>query len=224
MNKETFTFQGMQYLVVYPDGYKSTEKYPLLIQLHGAGSRGTDPGVLVKSVFLAGYESQASHPFIVVMPLCHANTWFDLFETLKAFVGMLCQRKDVDVERVYLSGASMGGYAAWQLAMSLPEVFAALVPVCGGGMYWNAARLEKVPVWAFHGGKDNTVLPRESEIMVEKIRLKGGEAKLTVYPENGHNAWTDTYYNPEVYQWLLSHRKQEQGVGADEYTDAVKFG
>ncbi len=224
MNNEIFEFEGMQYVVAYPDSYNKDKKYPLLIYMHGAGTRGTNTELLVKSVFLAGYESQPEHPFLVVMPLCHQNTWFDLFETLKGFMERLRRRPDVDDRRVYLTGASMGGYATWQLAMSMPEVFAAIVPVCGGGMYWNVARLEKVPVWAFHGGKDQTVLPRESEILVERLKQKGGNAKLTIYPENGHNAWTDTYYNSEVYGWLLSHQKKEYGVGADEYTDAQIFG
>ena len=92
---------------------------------------------------------------------------------------------------------------------ALPEAFAAIVPVCGGGMYWDARRLKETPVWAFHGAQDKTVLPEESLHMVEKVNAFGGNAKLTLYPNNAHDAWTDTYSNPEVYAWLLEHIKGE---------------
>jgi pimeloyl-ACP methyl ester carboxylesterase len=98
---------------------------------------------------------------------------------------------------------------AYQLAMAIPEAFAAIVPVCGGGMYWAAKRLVDVPVWAFHGAQDKTVLPEESLHMVAKVNAFGGNAKLTLYPNNAHDAWTDTYSNPEVYAWLLEHTKGE---------------
>ena len=74
-------------------------------------------------------------------------------------------------------GASMGGYGTWQLAMSMPKFFAAIVPICGGGMYWNAGRLINTPIWAFHGAKDPTVLCVESEKMVNHVNALGGKAK-----------------------------------------------
>ena len=118
----------------------------------------------------------------------------------------------------------MGGYATWQMAMSLPEYFAAIVPICGGGMYWNAGRLVHVPIWAFHGKLDPTVLVEESEKMVDAVNKRGGNAKLTVYPENGHDAWSDTYGNPEVFAWLLRHRNQNAPTPEKEYTDPKLYG
>ena len=106
-------------------------------------------------------------------------------------------------------GASMGGYTTWQLAMTQPEIFAAIIPICGGGMYWNAGRLKDVPVWAFHGDIDPVVLPRESEIMVKNTNLFGGNARLTVYENTAHDAWRPTFENPEVFEWLLSHSKKQ---------------
>ena len=112
-----------------------------------------------------------------------------------------------DRGRIYLMGSSMGGYGAWQLGMSLPEVFAAIVPICGGGMHWNVWRLKNVPVWAFHGGKDTVVLPEESELLVNTLNRRGGNARLTVYPESEHDSWSETYRNKEVFKWLLSHER-----------------
>ena len=112
----------------------------------------------------------------------------------------------MDNERVYLKGISMGGYGSWTLATSYPKRFAAIVPICGGGKRISGWRLKDVPVWAFHGAKDNVVPLRESEEMVESVKRSGGDAKLTVYPDANHDSWTKTYDNPEVYEWLLGNR------------------
>jgi predicted peptidase len=121
-------------------------------------------------------------------------------------------------------GASMGGYGSWQMAMSLPEYFAAMVPICGGGLFWNAARLVNVPVWAFHGGKDTVIPPEESMKMVDAVNAAGGNAKLTIYPDNDHNAWTDTYSNPEVFAWLLAHKNINTVSLSNPYRNVQQYG
>ena len=118
----------------------------------------------------------------------------------------------------------MGGYATWQLAMSMPEHFAAILPICGGGMYWNAGRLAKLPVWAFHGAKDTVVFPEESQKMVNAVNKSGGNATLTIYPECDHDSWTNTYSNPKVFAWLLEHKKAETFEQKDQYNNSRKFG
>lgn len=221
---ESLEFESLKYLIVYPDGYEKGKKYPVILQLHGAGGRGMPVLEMLGHPFFVHTEKMEDFPFVSVSPVCHENTWFDLFETLERFAISVSQAEYCDPERLYLTGGSMGGYTTWQLAMSLPDLFAAIVPVCGGGMYWNASRLVNVPVWAFHGAKDTTVLPEESEKMVNAVNKRGGNAKLTVYPENGHNSWDDTFSNPEVYRWMLSHKKQNGKVIVDEYTDLTKYG
>ena len=161
---------------------------------------------------------------ITVAPLCSENTWFDLFDMLKALLAEIACADFTDPERIYCMGASMGGYATWQLAMSCPEYFAAIVPICGGGMYWNAARLINVPVWAFHGAKDTVVLPEESQKMVNAVNRKNGNARLTLYPENDHNAWSDTYSNPEVFSWMLSHKNQNAAELVESHLGSKQFG
>ena len=225
MKIEIKDYKKLKYIFVFPDNYNESKKYPLLFKLHGAGGRGHDITPLLNdSAFLKEREKLSDFEFITVMPLCHENTWFDMWEELKDFVVYIAQTDNIDSERIYLMGASMGGYATWQLAMSCPELFAAIVPICGGGMYWNAARLVNVPIWAFHGAKDTVVLPRESEIMVERANACGGNAKLTVYPENDHNAWSDTFSNPKVYEWLLSHKNENAKQIIDIYKDVEKYG
>jgi len=126
-------------------------------------------------------------------------------------------------DRVYLMGFSMGGYGTWQLAMSIPNMVAAIVPICGGGMYWNAGRLMNVPVWAFHGKEDALVYVEESEKMVRAVNKNGGKAKLTIYPECGHDSWSETYKNPEVFEWLLS-KTNKTGELKQNFKDSKLYG
>lgn len=202
------TFQDLNYLLIKPAGFDETKQYPVILHLHGAGFRGKDSDLLYTNPFYQLTAKHASFPFVVFGPQCHKDTWFDLFEQLSDFAKFIADAPFTDASRVYLMGASMGAYAAWQLAMSQPELFAAVVPICGGGMYWNAGRIKDVPVWAFHGAKDDTVFCEESKKMVDAVNKNGGNARLTIYPENGHDAWSDTYENPQVFSWLLSQKKE----------------
>ena len=224
MKYEQHTFQNMAYIIRYPNGYEEGKRYPVIMVLHGAGTRGTDVEVLKNNAFFAETDKYEQFPFITVAPLCHTDTWFDLFETLRAFVKYMGGSSFIDIERFYLIGPSMGGYTTWALAMSMPEYFAAIVPICGGGMYWNAGRLVNVPVWAFHGEKDLVVFVEESKKMVNAVNANGGNAKLTIYPENEHNAWSDTYSNYEVFEWLLSHKNENAKQLKNEYADQKIYG
>ena len=218
------SLENLKYLIKYPKDFCEDKKYPTIIFLHGAGSRGTDFTALSVNPFFSTTEKYEDFPFVIVAPLCSENTWFDLWEPLKKLVSEVERSPYTDCERIYLMGNSMGGYGTWQLAMSLPESFAAIVPICGGGMYWNAGRLVNVPVWAFHGGKDKVVFPEESVKMVDALKNRGGEAKLTIYPDNEHNAWDDTYQNPEVFKWLLFHKNKNVAKNPDNYANGKKFG
>ncbi|MBE6650146.1 MAG: phospholipase [Ruminococcaceae bacterium] len=218
-------FEDINYVIRYPNGYEEGKKYPVILMLHGSGTRGTDPKMLLKNAaFTVTERCFEDFPFVMVAPQCHTNTWFDIFESLKRFAVMIAEESYTDRERLYLMGVSMGGYGAWQLAMSLPELFAAIVPICGGGMYWNAARLVNVPVWAFHGGRDTTVFPEESRKMVDSVNRHGGSAKLTIFPENGHNAWDDTFSSKEVFDWLLSNKNSNTKPIEDIYKDSLIYG
>ena len=206
INMQELQLGKLKYLIKYPDGFSKEQKYPIILFLHGAGSRGTDISNLTSNQFFKLTQKYEKFPFACVAPLCSENTWFDLWEHLEKLVIEILQLPFTDKSRIYLMGNSMGGYATWQLAMSMPNCFAAIVPICGGGMYWNAERLVNVPTWAFHGAKDTTVLLEESVKMVEAVNRSGGNAKLTVYPENDHDSWSDTYSNPAVFSWLLQHQ------------------
>ena len=114
----------------------------------------------------------------------------------------------VDQRRMYCTGLSMGGYGTWAITAKYPNLFAAAIPICGGGDPGQAKALAKLPIWAFHGDKDKAVPLERSQLMVDAIREAGGSIKFKVYPGVGHNSWSLTYGNPDVYKWLLSHTRK----------------
>jgi len=183
----------------------------LILFLHGAGERGSD----LKKVKIHGPPKIVSQgkdlPFIIVSPQCPQESWWPKeIETLTALLDDIEARYNVDTDRVYLTGLSMGGFGSWALANDQPDLFAAVVPICGGIEPFFADNLKDVPIWAFHGAKDTTVPLSQSSDIVEAIKKLGGDAKLTVYPEAGHDSWTETYDNPELYDWLLEHRLSDR--------------
>lgn len=182
-------------------------RLPLLVHIHGAGTRGNDAKIVLDGEPFTEIRKGRRLDAIVVAPHCPTETWFEVFEVLLEFIEAQTKRTDVDASRVYLTGVSMGGYTAWQILISKPELFAAAMPICGGGMYWDAARLKNIPIWAFHGALDTSVLPEESIHMVRGINNAGGNAKITIYPNNGHDVWTDTFANDDVWTWLFSQKK-----------------
>lgn len=216
---------ALQYMLHYPKDFAPDRVFPVILYLHGSGTRGKTPEQVTQTPVFVETAKLANFPFLFVTPMCPVDqTWFDFMPDLKALVAEISSLPYADTNRFYGMGASMGSYGIWQLAMSIPEVFAAILPICGGGMYWNAKRLINVPVWAFHGAKDKTVFCEESQKMVDAVNKHGGNAKLTIYPDNFHNAWSDTYANQEVFDWLLAQTNKNEQDTADVYTDAVKFG
>lgn len=199
-------YKNLNYVIRYPEDFSLDKKYPLVIYIHGAGARGWDVSLLCSHPFFQLTKDLQLNA-ICVAPQCCSDSWFDVFEQLQDFVQYVIEAEYVDKSSVYLIGSSMGGYTTWQLAMSHPEWFAAIIPICGGGMYWNAGRLTNMGVWAFHGSDDATVLCEESKKMVQMINQKGGNAKLTIYEGVGHDAWTPTIQNKEVWKWLFEQRK-----------------
>jgi len=123
---------------------------------------------------------------------------------------------NIDPHRVYLTGLSLGGYGTWNLATYHPNRFAAIAPICGGGVPRLAWRLQNTPTWAFHGEKDDSVPPSESESMVRALEALGGEVRFTLYPDVGHNAWDPAYDDPELYEWFLSHSLETSPTVVEE--------
>ena len=219
---EKRVFEKLDYVLRMPENFSKEKQYPLVIYLHGAGGRGRDVDVIYEHPFFSETAPWLKD-VISVAPQCYEDSWFSIFEQLQAFVEHVIGWECVDSSRVYAVGASMGGYTTWQLAMSRPEWFAAIIPICGGGMYWNAGRLIHMGVWAFHGAEDWVVFPEESKKMVDAINANGGKAQLTVYENIVHDAWTKTFQNKSVWEWLLSHRSNYKATKS-AYDNVKDFG
>jgi predicted peptidase len=196
-----------RYLIYLPADYDAAQRWPLLLFLHGAGERGDD----LTRVSLHGpprliREATMQLPFIIVSPQVPENrTWSTQF--LDALLEEVVRTHAVDEERIYVTGLSMGGYGTWHLAFEFPHRFAAIAPVSGGGVITGPCTIPHLPVWTFHGAQDEVVRPFHTEELVERLRSCDGHVRYTRYEDAGHDAWTRTYANPELYAWLLSHRR-----------------
>ncbi|MEO1972740.1 MAG: prolyl oligopeptidase family serine peptidase [Pirellulaceae bacterium] len=193
----------MDYLLYLPKDYSEKKSWPLMLFLHGAGERGGNLD-LVKvhgppKLIAAGRE----FPCIIVSPQCQKNRWWEPIE-LMALLDQIVATRNVDQDRICVTGLSMGGFGSWRLAAYSPNRFSAIAPICGGGETYWTRRFSHLSVWVFHGAKDMRVPLERSQEMVDSLSKAGGKPKLTVYPDAGHDSWTETYNNPEFYKWLLS--------------------
>jgi pimeloyl-ACP methyl ester carboxylesterase len=198
---------GLDYLVYLPDGYyRSRARWPLILTLHGRGEAGDDMGLVRRQGLPLRVEEKGGQPFVIVAPQSPGWAW-DV-GALGGLLDEVLERYRIDADRVYVVGNSMGGTGTWLLAAHSPGRFAAIAPICGRGDPASAGRMRDVPTWAFHGAEDHVVPPERSERMIEALKKAGGDARLTVYPGVGHDAWTQTYANPRFYEWLLQHRRR----------------
>jgi predicted peptidase len=203
---------NLNYLFFVPRSYgKDDSAWPLLLFLHGAGERGSDVMRVKKHGPPKIVENEPDFPFLVASPQCPVGSHWNPGEII-GLLDELIESEAVDLVRIYLSGMSMGGYGAWETAIAFPDRFAALAPVCGGGDPRQVARIKHLPVWAFHGEKDDIVPVGATLEMVEALRAAGGNVRMTIYPELAHDSWTETYNNPELYTWLLAQQKSTEST------------
>ena len=221
-------FKNLPYRLLQPKNYNADRVYPLVIFFHGAGERGDDnQKQLVHGMAeFASDDVMQKHPCIVVAPQCPSDIqWVDTPWTADShtmpkqptlpmqlsleLIGVLQNEFSIDEDRIYVTGLSMGGFGAWDAIQRQPKRFAAAVPICGGGDPTYATRIAHVPIWAFHGDKDTTVKVKRSRDMITAIEEAVASPKYTEYPGVGHNSWTATYANREMYQWLFAQNRSD---------------
>ena len=208
LKKRLEVAEDYKYVVHLPRGYAAhpDDKFPLLVYLHGASERGEDVSKLEEnplSKFLASHEDL---PFILVTPLCPRRAWWDP-PLLRSLLDKVAAKYRVDADRIYLTGISMGGYGTWETATWYPDLFAAIVPLCGIADAEDMARIKHVPTWVFHGDADPTVPFALDKAGAEALQGVGGNVKFTAYPGAGHLIGERTYENAEIYAWLLAQRR-----------------
>ena len=200
-----------QYFLHVPENKELAEDelLPLIVFLHGAGERGSDADLLTVHGPPKLIKAGEDMPFIVIAPQCPANQRWDA-QSLQLFIESMVAQLPVDQSRIYLTGLSMGGFGTWDVSIANPDYYAAIAPICGGSdtNAWDAPRaIKDLPTWAFHGAMDSVVPLENTSNIIMSLRRAGGNPKYTIYESAGHDSWTETYENPELYEWFLSHRK-----------------
>jgi predicted peptidase len=215
----------LPYRLMSPGNPKPGQKYPLVIFLHGAGERGNDNNVqLVHGVKeFANAQAREKFPCFLIAPQCPTGKrWVEVdwsakqhdmppkpsepLNWLLALLEQMKKEKPIDTDRIYVTGLSMGGYGTWDLLSRHAEMFAAAVPVCGGGDDAKASVMKGVPIWVFHGAKDTAVIPERSRNMVAAVKKAEGNIKYTEYPEVGHDSWNKAYADPELLPWMFGQK------------------
>ncbi len=188
----------------------SKEKLPLIIYLHGSSRRGREVEEVKANGLPPLLDEKEDFEFIVASPQALAKyPWQECWrpDDLILLLDYLLANYRIDPDRVYLTGLSMGGYGTWACIAKHADRFAAAIPICGGGNPTRGGSIGKLPVWAFHGEEDFVVPISRSAEMVDAVNAAGGNARLTRYPNVGHDSYTRTYANPEVFRWLLEHER-----------------
>jgi len=211
----TINGQTRKYAIIVPRNYDGATAIPAILFLHGSGECGDDGSrqllVGLAPVMLADPERW---PAIAIFPqLPESGTsdklhWRDEEANVMAMLDATRREWNIDPSRIYITGLSRGGAGTWYFASRHPDLFAAAMPVCGyGDPAEIAPTLTKMPIWAFHGLKDDVVLPEQTRAIVAAIEAAGGSVKTTYFPEANHNAWDPTYRDPAPAKWLFEQKK-----------------
>jgi predicted peptidase len=216
-NKDT-----LPYRLLKPVNPKAKELFPLVIFLHGSGERGNDNEAQIKHIadLFLDPNNRGKYPCYVVAPQCPTGEWWANYkgkptitaeptrtmQLVIALIEKISKEFPIDSSRIYITGLSMGGFGTWDLLARYPGKFAAAVPICGGGDEKTATRIKNIPIWAFHGAKDNIVLPRESRTMIKALQNAGGSPGYTEYPDIGHSSWVQAYQEPHLLPWLFKQK------------------
>jgi predicted peptidase len=210
---EARTFRNMPYRLFTPAAYDRTRKYPLILWLHGAGSVGGDNFKQISGASLRGTHTwiapavQAKHPAFVLAPQSHGGGWDQEMPLVLGVLDLLKKEFNIDPSRIYIAGQSMGGFGTWDYITARPDLFAAAIPLCGGGDASHASVIAKTPIWAFHGAADPTVPVARSREMIAAVKRAGGNPLYTEYPGVGHEVWFKAFQEKGLVEWLFAQHK-----------------
>lgn len=199
----------MNYEVFFPEG--STSGLPMITFLHGAGERGENVSHLAKHGLPLLIENGAEYPAIILCPQCPANcVWDNVVFDVKEIIDKVAAEYGADVSRLSVTGGSMGGFGTWAMGQAFPNFFSAMAPLAAGGAAWRCRNLINTPIAAYHGEKDEGVLPICGKIMVDAVNEFGGEATFTLLKGYGHNDGINVAYEKYgVVDFLLSKKRTD---------------
>jgi len=230
-----FVEQGdiLNYRILYPKNFDDEKEYPLLLFLHGAGERGDDneKQLVHGSKLFLDEQNREDFPAIVIFPQCPKEEYWakaevdrsesgNVFEfdysgkpnaALKKVISLmdsLQSHQNVNPDKIYLGGLSMGGMGTFEMLYRRPNTFSAAFAICGAGDPESVKNYaQKVDLWIFHGAKDDVVLPQYSKNMVNALKEEKANVKFTLYPNANHNSWDSAFAEPELLSWLFSNTK-----------------
>ena len=209
---ETVVSESLSYYLYFPKDYKSekNKKFPLLLFLHGGGESGDSLSTLKSNGPPKLIVEGKQFPFLILAPQNpYKKKWWNT-RAVAQLLDTIVENNRVDKNRVYLTGLSRGGGAAWEMAVQYPDKFAALAVVCGMTPVPYAGWInKKMPIWVFHGEEDNSIPISESENMVDRLKGMGYDVKFTRYPGVGHNSWLQAYSTEELYEWFMKQERTE---------------
>tara|TARA_B100001173_G_scaffold157293_1_gene136240 strand:+ start:191 stop:862 length:672 start_codon:yes stop_codon:yes gene_type:complete len=201
---------SLKYHIYYPDNYYDSDTiFPLVLFLHGAGERGNDLSLVEKHGIPKMINSGEDFPFITVAPQCPKNQWWSeplYVKTLILLVEDIIRSNKIDIGRIYATGLSMGGYGTLAIAKERPDLFSAIIPVCGGMDTTDIERLKDIPIWLFHGDEDKVVPVENSELIYDLLKPMNPDIKITIYKGVNHNSWDMTYNDKKIYDWILKYK------------------
>ncbi|MCB1275919.1 prolyl oligopeptidase family serine peptidase [Prosthecobacter sp.] len=206
--------QGLNFQLWGNPKLDGTKRYPIVIWLHGSGQSGSDNESQLGGApkIWTSEDNQAQRPCFLLAPQCPSADigWKNqVADNLLALIADLADHLPIDETRIYLTGSSMGGFGTFSIAAKFPQVFAACVPLCGGGDTKNSDILKKIPFWVFHGDKDDMVPVERSRAIVEAVKQAGGELmKYTELEGAGHGITGIVYPRTDLHEWLFGQRKE----------------
>ena len=229
----------LNYRILKPLNYDPSKKYPVHLFLHGAGERGDDnKSQLVHGAKLfLKKENRLKYNSWVIFPQCPSNdrwpslatdSWDnkdDYFPDNKEisppnktldlvikFMDQFIEKKQVNKQRVYITGLSMGGMGTFEMLHRRPDMFAAATPICGNGnAELSKLYATKIHLWIFHGSDDKIVKPEYSFKMAKAIISSGGSPRLTLYENVGHDSWNNAFAEKNYLKWIHSKTKKNSG-------------
>lgn len=216
----------LRYRQHLPKNVAAGKKLPLVLFLHGAGERGTNNVSQLKHGVsaLLQHGAKANDPAVLLAPQCPSGMqWVNVpwsapshtmpeqpSDSMRLALALLREKLatlPIDPDRVYVTGVSMGGYGTWDAIQREPALFAAALPICGGGDTARAPSIKNIPVWTFHGDKDTAVPVNRSRDMAKALEACGGKIQYREYPGAGHDVWTRTYNDSDVLAWFFSQHR-----------------
>lgn len=224
----------LPYRILYPENYDKSRKYPLVLFLHGAGERGNnnEKQLIHGSKLFLNANNRQNYPAIVVFPQCPENSFWSSvnvnrnktpitfefnydnsitwpLDAVQKLMTQLLKNEAVDKKRCYITGLSMGGMGTFEMLYRFPKLFAAAIPICGGGdaMRYDE-RVKKTAFWIFHGDADAVVHVNESRAMVEKLKSLKVDVTYTEYKNVNHNSWDNAFAEPTFLSWMFLQKKK----------------